>query len=151
MCHPERSRGILARVTVLHAFRSCQQDSSPSVRNDKQKIVTLLIKRSCMQCFGLHHCVGGRLRAPPAADAASKKEWPRSKFGERMQTTNFGHRNRSDFLTPVRKSPKNRRRGGCCTSCLSLPLRYRWREVGMKPPSPANPSRLSLRVVVTTL
>ena len=38
---------------------------------------------------------GGRLRAPPVAEEASKKEWQRSKFCERMRAKNFGHRNRS--------------------------------------------------------
>ena len=37
----------------------------------------------------------GRLRAPPVAEEASKKEWQRSKFRERTRTRNFGHRNRS--------------------------------------------------------
>ena len=37
----------------------------------------------------------GRLRALPAADKASKKEWQRSKFDERTRVTNFGYRNRT--------------------------------------------------------
>ena len=40
-------------------------------------------------------CKGGRLRAPPVTEEASKKEWQRSKFCERMRAKNFGHRNRS--------------------------------------------------------
>ena len=40
-------------------------------------------------------CKGGRLRAPPVAEEASKKEWQRSKFCERMRAKNFGYRNRS--------------------------------------------------------
>ena len=38
---------------------------------------------------------GGRLRAPPVAEEASKKEWQRSKFCERMRAKYFGYRNRS--------------------------------------------------------
>ena len=38
---------------------------------------------------------GGRLRAPPVAEKASKKEWQWSKFCEHMRAKNFGHRNRS--------------------------------------------------------
>ena len=37
---------------------------------------------------------GGRLRAPPVAEEASKKEWQRSKFCGRMRAKNFGHRDR---------------------------------------------------------
>ena len=37
----------------------------------------------------------GRLRAPPVAEEASKKEGQRSKFCERMRAKNFGHRNRA--------------------------------------------------------
>ncbi len=37
----------------------------------------------------------GRLRAPPGADAASNKEWQRSKFGDAFSgAPNFRHRNR---------------------------------------------------------
>ena len=35
------------------------------------------------------------MRAPPVTEEASKKEWQRSKFCERMRAKNFGHRNRS--------------------------------------------------------
>ena len=34
------------------------------------------------------------MRAPPVAEKASKKEWQRSKFCERMRAKNFGHRDR---------------------------------------------------------
>ena len=35
------------------------------------------------------------MRAPPVAEEASKKEWQRSKFCERLRAKNFGYRNRS--------------------------------------------------------
>ena len=38
---------------------------------------------------------GGRLRAPPVAEKASKKEWQWSKFCERMRAKYFGYHNRS--------------------------------------------------------
>ena len=39
-------------------------------------------------------CKGGRLRAPPGAEKASKKEWQWSKFCERMRAKNFGYHDR---------------------------------------------------------
>ena len=48
----------------------------------------------------------GRLRALPVADEASNKEWQRSKFGELMRATNFGHRNRIEEATPIRSFPR---------------------------------------------
>ena len=46
-----------------------------------------------------------RLRAPPAADTVSKKEWQRSKFCERMRAENFGHRNREGASCAVSQNP----------------------------------------------
>ena len=39
-------------------------------------------------------CKGGRLRAPPGAEKASKKEWQWSKFCERMRAKNFRYHDR---------------------------------------------------------
>ena len=56
---------------------------------------------------------GGRLRAPPVAEEASKKEGQRSKFCERMRAENFGYRNRD----ASRSSTSTFSRFPCGPSC----------------------------------
>ncbi len=68
-------------------------------------------------------CKGGRLRAPPVAEEASKKEGQRSKFCERMRAKNFGHRNRGWRAAPEGLCPCAARTAGRARQAITHKVR----------------------------
>ena len=74
--------------------------SSPADRLSLRQLPKLL-RQVLAHGFPVRHAQrelgvpGGAVQVPPVAEEASKKEWQRSKFCERMRAKNFGYRNRS--------------------------------------------------------
>ena len=83
----------ILRASASRRFRAPQQDITGGLEK-RNKFILLLISQS-----GVHISGGnpkrGRLRAPPVAEEASKKEWQRSKSCEPQRAEDFGHRNRT--------------------------------------------------------